>query len=316
MQTIRTYFGALILIGLALTAHAQDDMAGAPNDAAKVRQSGKIIGTGSEKLEIKLEDPMGGWTAARMLLVKGTVSDPSVNPITVSINGEKYLLRTVNGEFHRKFPITAGKNAVTVLGRNKSGAAEVSRSVFAAVAPVAIKLVLTSDTDNVYTDLHIYEPSQDLKDPLTFVTKYWSHVFWAQTESPSGGHFYLNEQSGDYDQPGYGPYLYTHSAPPMGIYRVDTNYWPSGDKGPVVGTLDVSLFGGTPNEITRKVKTPLIRQGQTVTLAWLKISKGQHAEIFVPNQDKLTAEQKKLWPDWVLNYKPADHPSEGGEGGD
>src|SRR5256885_36267 len=40
-----------------------------------------------------------------------------------------------------------------------------------------------------------------------------AHVFWANTASPSGGTFFLNEQGGDFDQPGYGPYLYIHGAP-------------------------------------------------------------------------------------------------------
>lgn len=319
MQTIRIYRSilALCVIFTAFTVAAQDGEdeggAAAKSDAPIERQSGKVIGKGTTKPVIKLEEPKGGWTASRMLLVKGNVSDSTVDPITVSINGEKYFLRTTAGEFKRKFPVTAGKNAITVSARNAAGPAEVSRSVYAAVAPAAIKLVLTSDTDNVYTDLHIYEPSATLKDVREFSTSYWSHVYWAATESPTGGRFYLNEQSGDYDQPGYGPYLYTHAAPPLGVYRVDTNYWPSGDKGPVVGTLDVSLFGGTPNEITRKVKTPLIRQGQTVTLAWLMIAKGQKASIYVPSQDKFTAEQKKKWPDWVFTYKP---PERGGYDGE
>jgi len=264
------------------------------------------MGSGPDKLTIDLQQPRGGWTAGRMVQIAGKVSDPTVDPITVSINGEKYLLRTNSGAFDRQFPITAGKNAVIVSGRNAKGLVSVSRSIYAAVSPVAIKAVLTSDTDHVYTDLHIYEPNQNLKNSMVYQDKYFEHIYWARTESPSGGHFYLNEQSGSYDQPGYGPYLYTHSAPPLGFYRIDTNYWPSGDKAQVAANLDLVLFGGTPNEIKRKVNIPLVKSGDTITLAWVKIEKGQRAAVYIPSQDKLTLEQTKRWPSWVLNYNPKD----------
>src|SRR4030095_2322985 len=113
---------------------------------------------------------------------------------------------------------TSGKNAITVEGTNQSGRTQVERTVYAQVPPAAILLVLTSDTDGIYTDLHVYEPKPNLKDPVTESQSATAHVFWADTSSPSGGKFYLNEQGGDYDQPGYGPYLYTHTSPPIGIY--------------------------------------------------------------------------------------------------
>ena len=68
------------------------------------------IGTGTKKATITLDAPAGGWTADRMLLVKGSVSDTSIDPIGISINGDRYLLRTISGAFARKFPAAAGRN--------------------------------------------------------------------------------------------------------------------------------------------------------------------------------------------------------------
>jgi len=112
-----------------------------------------------------------------------------------------------------------------------------------------------------------------------------AHVYWANTESPSGGTFYLNEQGGDFDQPGYGPYLYVHRAPPTGVFLIATNYWPSGDKGHTVGTLNLTLFEGTPAESRRAVRVPLATRGTTKVLAWINVLGSGRAQVYVPGQD-------------------------------
>ncbi len=277
---------------------------------APERQVGKILGRDTTTPTITLTAPTGGWTVDRMVLVAGQVSDPTINPITVSINGQRYLMKTVNGAFQRKFPVTAGKNSIVVSGANKGGLGRAERTIHAEVSPVAVFLVLTSDTDGVYTDLHVYEPLSDAPDPATAGRDATEHVFWARTASPSGGSFYLNEQGGDFDSPGYGPYLYTHTAPPLGFYRIDVNYWPSGDKAHTVATLDLVLFGGTANEIRKKVKLPLVAPGETQTLAWLRVEKGQRASVYLPTLDE-KPKGTAIWPTWVT-----DRPVRTMEGGE
>jgi len=265
------------------------------------RQSGKVLGQGGQAPTITLTAPSGGWTVDRMVLVEGRVSDATINPITVSINGDRYLLKTVNGAFQRKFPVAAGKNAIVVTGANRGGTGRAERTLYAQVPPVALFLVLTSDTDGVYTDLHVYEPSPDAEDVETAGKDRTTHVFWARTSSPSGGTFYLNEQGGDFDSPGFGPYLYTHTAPPLGFYRVDVNYWPSGDKAHTVATLNIVLFGGTPNEIRRRVRLPLVQPGETQTLAWIRVDKGQQAHVYLPTLEK-KPDDRRVWPPWVTDF--------------
>lgn len=275
---------------------------------AAPRQSGKILGSGDKPIKIELTYPKGGWTVDRMVKVAGTVSDTTVNPITVTINGDRYLLRTSGGHFSRKFPVAAGKNAISVVATNKAGTFKTSRTMYAKVPTVPIVAILTSDTDGIYTDLHVYEPKAGKGSPYKLEAAAKEHVYWAHTTSPSGGVFYLNEQGDSYDQPGYGPYLYTHSSPPLGFYRIDANYWPSGDKAHTLGTLNLVLFGGEAGEIRRTIRAPLAKPGETVTLAWIRFDKGRKASIYSPVMDS-KPEANDIWPKWIVDFEP---PQSGG----
>ncbi|WP_223641635.1 DUF2135 domain-containing protein [Corallococcus sp. EGB] len=258
------------------------------------RQQGVPIGRGDTVPKVVLSAPSGGWTVDRMLQIEGTVSDPTVDPVVVSINGDRYLMRTQGGRFSRKFPAASGKNVVTVMATNKGGTARAQATSYAQVPPVPLKAILTSDTDGVYTDLHIYEPTDASSAGDTLDVTTMAHVYWANTESPSGGTFFLNEQGGDFDQPAYGPYLYIHRAPPKGVYLVATNYWPSGDKAHTVATLNLALFEGTPGEIRRRVRIPLATPGTTRVLAWVNILGDGQAEVYVPSADPKP--KGKGWP--------------------
>jgi len=285
MQLYRIFIFGILSAFLVIGASAQ-----------AARQSGKIMGTGDKPIRIQIDKPAGGWTIDRMVEVSGEISDPTANPLTVNINGDRYLLKTFEGKFKRKFPVVQGKNTVIVQATNKAGTFKESRVLFAQIPTLPFVAILTSDTDGVYTDLHIYEPKAgaELADQPSV------HIYWAATSSESGGKFYLNEQGGSFDQPGYGPYLYTHASPPVGIYRVDANYWPSGDKAHTLGTLNLVLFGGTPNEIRKRIQQPLVMPGETVTLAYVKIEKGGSASVYVPGNDP-KPQGTKIWPAWVAD---------------
>ncbi|QAT82124.1 hypothetical protein EJ065_0517 [Corallococcus coralloides] len=279
------------------------------------RQQGVPIGRGDTVPKVVLSAPSGGWTVDRMLRIEGTVSDASVDPVVVSINGDRYLMRTQGGRFSRKFPAASGKNVVTVMATNKGGTARAQATSYAQVPPVPLKAILTSDTDGVYTDLHIYEPTDASSAGDTLDVSSMAHVYWANTQSPSGGTFFLNEQGGDFDQPAYGPYLYIHRAPPTGVYLVATNYWPSGDKAHTVATLNLALFEGTPGEVRRRVRIPLATPGTTRVLAWVNVLGDGQAEVYVPSADP-----KPKGNGWPTNLEEAvkelQKSGDGGGGGD
>jgi uncharacterized protein YfaT (DUF1175 family)/uncharacterized protein YfaP (DUF2135 family) len=257
----------------------------------EARRGKPIGGQGETPPTITLSEPSGGWTTSMRLVVAGTCSDPTADPIEVDINGTRYFIRSQSGRFSRKFPAAPGPNAVMVACRNKGGVAQASATVRAVIAPVALKLVLTSDTDSAYTDLHIYEPDG-------------AHVFWARTNSPSGGIFFLNDEADSFDQPGYGPYMYVHPAAPPGVYRIDTNYWPGGAVQHTLANLDVVLNEGTADEIRRRVRKPLARPDETQTLAYVVVRGNRlPAKVFVPGQDP-----DSQTPDEVREYRRTIEP--------
>ncbi len=265
------------------------------------RQQGVPIGKGKTLSSVRLTAPSGGWTVDRMLLVEGSVGDTTIDPVVLSINGDRYLMRTFNGRFRRKFPAASGKNVVTVMATNQAGTARTQATSYAQIPPVPLKAILTSDTQGVYTDLHIYEPTEGSVTPggegegSKLDVEQMAHVYWANTESPSGGTFYLNEQGeGSFDDPAYGPSLYVHRAPPRGVSLIATNYWPSGDKAPTVATLNVVLYEGTPQESRRMVRIPLATPGTTRVLAWVNVLGDGKAEVYVPSQDP--APKSDAWP--------------------
>ncbi|OGQ91794.1 MAG: histidine kinase [Deltaproteobacteria bacterium RIFOXYA12_FULL_58_15] len=251
------------------------------------RQVGVPMGQGKVRPKVTLSQPRGGWTIDRMITVEGQVSDNTVDPVIVSINGDRYLMRTSSGSFSRAFPSAAGKNVVTVMATNRGGTGTAQATTYAEIPPVPLKVVLTSDTEGVWTDLHIWEPTKESQNKETgeLNQNAMAHVFWANTESPSGGTFYLNEQGGDFDQPAYGPYLYVHRAPPTGTFLIAANYWPSGDKAHTIATLNVTLFEGTAQESKRRVQVPLATPGTTRVLAWINVVDAGKALIYVPGQD-------------------------------
>lgn len=256
------------------------------------RRGGQIGGQGTEMPVVTLNTPEGGWTTSMQLEVSGTCSDQTADPVVVNINGVRYYARSKGGAFSRKFPAAKGMNNVIVECANQAGTARATASVEALINPIPLKVVLTCDTDDVYTDLHIYEPDK-------------THVYWANTQSPSGGLFFLNKQGDSFDLAGYGPYLYVHPAPPLGVFRVDVNYWPGGAIRHTLANLDILTDEGLPTESRRRVQSPLARPGETQTLAYIVIKgNNQPPKIFVPGQDA-----EAQMPPEVKEYKQRGEPS-------
>lgn len=271
----RVGYAALPLGAFVMASAPITTVSATPSDLPEViARRGKVIGgTGDTKPILTLVEPTGGWTSSQMVSVKGSCSDPTADPVTASINGVRYYIRVKDGEFSRKFPAARGENTVTVECKNKGGEASVTRTITGVMSPVRLKVVLTSDTDGVYTDLHIYEPDG-------------RHVYWADTNSPSGGLFFLNQQGDSYDEPGYGPYLYVHPSPELGVFRIDTNYWPGGAVQHTLANLDIIIDEGSPTEVRKRVRKPLARPGETQTLAYVVVRpNGTPVKVFVPGQD-------------------------------
>jgi uncharacterized protein YfaT (DUF1175 family)/uncharacterized protein YfaP (DUF2135 family) len=288
-----TTFGRCVVSLLALLSCDSPASWATPSTSPEVlSHRGKAIGgQGDVVPTVTLTQPSGGWTAGLRIEVAGTCSDATADPIEVNINGTRYFIRTRAGAFSRRFPAAPGVNAVRVECRNKAGVARASATVDAVIPPIPLKIVLTSDTDSTYTDLHIYEPDG-------------THVFWAGTHSPSGGIFFLNDEAASFDEPGFGPYMYVHPSAPPGVFRVDTNYWPGGAVQHTLANLDVILNEGTPDEVRRRVRKPLAHPDETQTLAYVVVRPNrQPAKLFVPGQDP-----DSQMPDEVKEYQKTIEP--------
>ena len=262
----------LLCLGLGLSSPAYATPSQDPDIQARRGQQ-QDLSTATTAPILTLSKPAGGWTSSMQIQIAGTCSDVAADPIVININGVRYYARNNNGSFSRSFPAAKGKNSIIAECANRAGTSKVSTTLDAVISPIPFKVVLTSDTNSVYTDLHIYEPDN-------------SHVYWADTNSSSGGIFFLNSDGDSFDQAGYGPYMYVHPAPPTGVFRIDTNYWPGGAIQHTLANLDIILDEGLPSESRRRVQKPLARPGETRTLAYV-LFKGnrQPAQIFVPGQD-------------------------------
>ncbi|WP_131655601.1 DUF2135 domain-containing protein, partial [Methylocucumis oryzae] len=261
----------LVAINLSLSFA----VSASPSDDADIlaRRGQATVTSATEKPALTLSKPAGGWTSSMQVVVAGSCSDTTADPIVININGVRYYARNNNGQFARSFPAAKGKNTIIAECANHLGRSSASVTVDAVIPAIPFKVVLTSDTNSVYTDLHIYEPDN-------------SHVYWADTRSTSGGIFFLNSDGESFDQAGYGPYLYVHPAPPIGVFRIDANYWPGGAVQHTLASLDIILDEGLPTESHKRIQKPLARPGETSTLAYVAFSGNrQPAKIFVPSQD-------------------------------
>ncbi len=286
------FAGGLVVLAFLLEFFVPFAGATSSENPEVLERRGKPIGgQGAEPPVLTLTRPEGGWTTGMQVEVSGTCSDQTADPLVVNINGVRYYVRSKGGAFSRKFPAAKGNNNIVVECSNTAGVARASTSVEALINPIPLKIVLTSDTDGVYTDLHVYEPDK-------------THVYWAKTESPSGGIFFLNKQGDVFDQPGYGPYLYIHPAPPVGVFRVDVNYWAGGAVRHTLANLDILTNEGLPNEGRKRIQRPLARPGETQSLAYIVIpGNNQPPRIFVPGQDA-----DSDMPPEVKEYKQSGEP--------
>ncbi|MDX8127848.1 DUF1175 family protein [Methylomonas sp. OY6] len=291
--------GSHVVLWLSLSAQSLAAPSDDPDILARRGQQHPVATGPATAPTLTLSKPAGGWTSGMQITVAGTCSDPTADPVVVNINGVRYYVRNANGSFSRAFPAAKGKNTVIAECANSAGVAKASTTVDAVIASIGLKVVLTSDSDGVYTDLHIYEPDN-------------SHVYWADTNSNSGGIFFLNQNGDNFDQPGYGPYLYVHPAPPLGVFRIDTNYWPGGAVQHTLANLDIILDEGLPTESRRRVQKPLARPGETKTLAYVVIQGNrQPAKIYVPGQDA-----ERDMPAEVREYIKHEPKREGEENGE
>ncbi|MBF0143377.1 MAG: DUF2135 domain-containing protein [Magnetococcales bacterium] len=181
-------------------------------------------------------------------------------PHTLIVNGVPMPLLLENGrEFSRPYFFGTGSNGVEI--RSPFGSTMVRRQFYEAynekLAP-RLRIVLSWDSDSTDIDLHVISPKRE-------------HCAYFDRVTPSGGALDVDVTTG------YGPEIFSHPAPPPGVYLVYINYFGGGWDGwggeedperPItVATVTVVSEEGTPDEKLMTYTLPMRRPGELVEAA-------------------------------------------------
>lgn len=208
-----------------------------------------LAAAGEETPKIQIESPVGGWTTARIITLRGTATNAAALG-TLNVNGVERPLPLKGGRFEATFALARGENAIEVLAPAKKGS-QVARDrliLHAQVPRVDLQVVLYWDTDRTDVDLHLVEPSGEV-------------VNYTNKQSKAGGRLDRD------DVDGYGPEIYSLGTAPAGKYVIKAHYFGDRGTGQTTATVSVMAREGTAEERRWRYVTPLVRQGEEVILS-------------------------------------------------
>jgi len=177
-------------------------------------------------------------------------------PLKMIVNGVPMpLLINEDGSFRRPYFFGTGSNSVEI--RPLDGSAGVRRQFYEAynekLCP-RLRVVLSWDSNFTDIDLHVITPRGE-------------HCAYFQRTISSGGALDVDVTTG------YGPEIFSHPAPPHGIYLIFLNYYGGGwgneskEQTITVSTLTIVTEEGSPNERMQTITVPMRRPGELVEAA-------------------------------------------------
>lgn len=179
-------------------------------------------------------------------LIRGRVAK-SVKPATLVVNGSSLPLQPDDdGSFARPWAFASGSNSIEL---SSEGQRPVRRQFFEAgrgAAPIRLRVLLSWDTDATDVDLHVVGPTGE-------------HVFYGDRVAPSGGALDVDVTTG------FGPEIFSHPAPPNGVYHVWVNYYGAGqrpDDEVTVAEVTILIREGTSSEKRQHFAVPLRNPGE------------------------------------------------------
>ncbi|RLB57641.1 MAG: hypothetical protein DRI34_07240 [Deltaproteobacteria bacterium] len=222
---------------------------------------------------VTIESPVSGWTTARRIKVRGTVSDANIQRATLVANGTSFLIRVKDGTFVQNVILSRGSNTVTVKARNPDGVGSDSVTFFSSVPREDLTIYLVFDPQPFYIDLWVTEPGGE-------------RCFWRKRTTSRGGklHDLYNDLPGG--GVGMGPQAYTISSAPAGDYLIQVNYWAGGvwGQGEVQGgpygskrmpivpfRVEAVLYEGTDQEQRHVFRAVLTKPSDTYTVGRIKV---------------------------------------------
>jgi uncharacterized protein YfaP (DUF2135 family) len=168
-------------------------------------------------------------------------------PATLIVNGVAMPLEIQeDGSFGRPYAFGRGSNSVEV--RSSDGKLR-SRTQFvdaySGKTQARLRIVLSWDTAGTDLDLHVVTPDSE-------------HAWYGNRVLKNGGALDVDVTTG------YGPEIFSSSAPQKGNYHVYVNYYGSGSGKEDITTAQVTIITNenTPNEKQQMVQVPMRSAGE------------------------------------------------------
>jgi uncharacterized protein YfaP (DUF2135 family) len=179
-------------------------------------------------------------------LIKGHIANThKAGPGKLVVNGVGMPLAIdEGGNFARPYIFGTGSNGIEVRSADGKSSRRVQFYDASAGKPqVRMRVVLTWDTDGTDLDLHVISPDGD-------------HVFYGHRVGSKGGALDVDVTTG------YGPEIYSNSAPQSGVYQIYVNYYGSGERDDVTtAAVTIVTQEGTLSEKREMVQVPMRKAG-------------------------------------------------------
>lgn len=180
-------------------------------------------------------------------LIKGSISNhPKGKPATLVVNGIPLPMKTnEDGEFQRPYLFGYGSNNVEV--RSADGKSRKRTQFFEAnrlAKQARLSVVMSWDSDNTDLDLHVVSPDGE-------------HTYYGNRQSKNGASLDVDVTDG------YGPEIYSSTAPIKGRYLVYANYYGAGGENDLTSaTITVVTNQNSPDEKVETMLTSMRTPGE------------------------------------------------------
>lgn len=201
--------------------------------------------------EVSITTPKGGWSSERIIKVEGT-TELNVRFVTLIFNKIPLRIPVRNGRFSRSLVPGPGQNSLIVEAVYNKRVYTDSVEFYSKAPYKSLKIISMWDTDGTDVDLHVIEPGGE-------------ECYYGHRNTSTGGSLDVDIVNG------YGPEIYTRTAPLKGNYRIKVKYYSDNGHPQTMVTIYIVVDEGTPTERIIKRETMLTKTGtvievETVTL--------------------------------------------------
>ncbi|MBN2542333.1 DUF2135 domain-containing protein [bacterium] len=208
--------------------------------------AGLIVTSGESAPVVHITYPTEGLeTSSRVLALRGTVSDNSIENARLILNGSTQTIGVDNESLDStSLILKTGVNTIRVEAYNENGVGFDEVSVNATFEPVGVKITLTWD-GSPYNDVDLY-----VQDP----SGHW--CMYETLNTAIGGSLDVDDTEGWGPENFYMPKDSANAYP--GEYNVKIHYFSDAGSGPTTPTLRILLNEEEPNQVERTIVGPML----------------------------------------------------------